>query len=66
MHATSPDRSPVVRAVLVAVAAGVLLRLGIFANNVYYPDVGMPTVLAVPALGALVVGALTYVLGRNA
>lgn len=52
--------SPVLRAVITGVIVGVLVRIGIFANNFYYPDIGMPYTLGLPGVAIVVVGVLIY------
>ena len=66
MHPTYTARSSALRAVLVALLTGVFLRLAIFANNMYYPDIGIPYNLGVPALGTLFVGIVAYLVSRYA
>jgi hypothetical protein len=60
MHWIRTARSPTVKPVFVGLLAGMFLRLAIFVNNMYYPDIGMPYTWGVPALGMVVVGVGAY------
>lgn len=53
-------RSRGIKAILYAIVAGILVRLGIFTNNFYYPDIGMPYTLGIPAVATILIGILVY------
>lgn len=50
------------RGSLLGILAGILARLGFFTDNRYYPDIGAPYTIGVPATAAVVFTLLAYVL----
>jgi len=65
MNPTQTLGSPRLKAIMLAVLVGVLVRIGILAHNTYYQNIGMPYILVIPSAAVVGVGFLYYLLARQ-